>query len=345
MVMINKGWFSLVLFPMIFVTPLSGQGSADTSAPDVIRQARIALHGQAPVQAIQSISASGSSLAKFGEQEFTSELKIELLLPDKYMKTATFFPAPMMQMKRIEVVNAGEAWVKMPPAARPSPGGMDFPGSRPGGGGGGGGMGGQGQGGETGGPAAGGGGGWGGGGGRSGGGRPPGGGMDPARMEAALNSPEALRQVRNDFLVLLLGCVLADRPGFEFEQVSEMIWADRPADVVNVVAPGGLALQLILDRENHRPLALRYKAPMPAGMPMGGPGAGGRQQTATPPQNRELEVTVLVSDYKAVKTKGIGDVLLPHLFQKSVNGRAVEELTVSKYRLNSGPKADKFEKK
>ncbi len=342
----KKGWFPFFFFPIILATPLSGQGNADQSAAQIVQQARTALHGDIPLEAIKSISASGSSLVKFGEQEFTSELKIELLMPDKYMKTATFYPAPMTQMKRVEVVNAGEAWGKIPPPARPSPGGMDFPGSRPGGGGGGG-MGGQGRGGETGGPGGSGGGGRGGGGGRSGGGRPPGGGMDPGRMEAALNSPEALRQVRNDFLTLVFGCALFDQnqPGFSYGQVSQAVLADRPVDVVDVVAPGDLSLQMLIDRENHRPLGLKYKARVPAGTPMGGGPGAGRQQTATPAQVREFEVTVLFSNYKAVKAKGIGEFLLPRRFEKSTDGRVYEEVTIDNYKVNSGPKAEKFEKK
>ncbi len=101
---------------------------------------------------------------------------------------------------------------------------------------------------------------------------------------------------------------------------------------------------LFLDRENHRPLAVKYRAPLPARTMGRGPGGDNRQREGAT-QGRETEVTVLFSDYKSVKAKEISEVWLPHRLEKTVDGQVLEEITMSKYKLNPGIKAEKFEKK
>jgi len=62
------------------------------------------------VQISRSLSATGTWRSALQEEGMTGEIKIDLLLPDKYMKTTTLSGKQAPRVTPIETVDGDEAW-------------------------------------------------------------------------------------------------------------------------------------------------------------------------------------------------------------------------------------------
>ncbi|MEO6727165.1 MAG: hypothetical protein ABIP14_17895, partial [Blastocatellia bacterium] len=214
-------FIALVVLPLWQTSLLAQQpansAAAQARAQEILKQAREALGGEANLKAIQSLAANGNFKATFMGRPAQGDFKIELLAPDKFLRTTTASMGPM-QIIRTETVNGDLAWTETK--------------SEMGGGGGFGGGSGDG-GGFGGGAASGGGRGGGGGGGRGGsrGGDPgaPGGG----RMMGA-DSPEMQRQARADAARFMIAVLLAppDVSAFKFSYDREVEGKDGKVDAL-----------------------------------------------------------------------------------------------------------------
>jgi hypothetical protein len=305
------------------LTTIPEQGAQKaTRAQEVLREAREALGGEANLKAIRSLSASGKFRGAMGGRTMEGDLNLDLLLPDKYMRTIKMSMGPM-NITRIEAVNGDEAWMDMKRGAGIGGilGGMGGTA-----GGGMGGPGGSGRGGGMGGP----------GGGGRGGGR---GGDGQMGGMQEMNSPEMQKQVRADFTRLLVAWLLTSPASsqVEFSYEQELELKEGKADALRVTGVDDFTMVLYVDQKMHRPVMLTYQALMPRRS------AGGRSNEESPERKREPELVdlqVYLSDYKSV-----GKVFLPHRVVSTSNGQTVQEWEFSKYKLNPDLKPKKFEKK
>jgi len=315
----------------------TAQSSADPAAAqaraqEILKQAREALGGDANLRAIQSLAANGNFKATFLGRPTQGDFKIELLAPNKFMRTATASMGPV-QIVRTETVNGDQAWLetKSETAAVGGMGGIG--GGENGAGGGFGGAGGGA-----------GGGGFGGAGGGRGGGRGGRGGNDTGAQPGSRvmndDSPETQRQARADFARFMIAVLLAppDVSSFKFSYDREMDGKDGKLDVLSVMGTDGFGMYMMFDQKTHRPSMLYYAAPAPR--------VGRRPQNAQPNPDDEngepkmAEYQLFFSDHKQV-----GNVWLPHRIVKATGGQMVEEWKLTKYKLNPDLKPAKFEKK
>ncbi len=322
--------------------------AAKARAQAVLKQAREALGGEANLAAVKSLQANGDFKTAMGGREVQGDFKVELLMPDKFMRTATMAMG-QMQMTRIEAVNGDVVWTDMKRSMSPTGaggmtggegamgGGMGAPGGPTGGGG----MGGPGGGGDGIGGGGGRGGGMGGGGGRGGGmgGRGAGmGGQMPGGASAAISmSPEAedamKKQARADYLRFMIA-VLLSTPGssqFEFSYDREMEATEGKVDVLKVQGPDDFSMLLLFDQRTRRPWMAVYQQPAQRGP---------RSSADASEEPKVMDVQLFFADHKQV-----GNVWLPHRIVKGASGRMLEQWKVSKYKLNPEIKPNRFEKK
>jgi len=272
-------------------------------ALEILKQAREALGGEANLKAIRSLSASGKFNGAIGGRATKGDIDLDLLLPDKYMRTIKMSMGPA-NITRIEAVNGDQVWMDMKR-------GMGIGGIL--GGMGGGGMGGPGGGGR------------GGGGGPGGGGRSGDGQMGGMRE---MNTPAMREQVRADFTRVLVAWLLtspASSP-VEFAYEQEFETKEGKADVLRVTGANDFYLLLGMDQRTHRPVMLVYRALAPRRAA----GSRGNEEPSDRPREPEwVDMEVHLSDYKAA-----GKVFLPHRVVKTSNDQTVEEWVISKYKLN-----------
>jgi hypothetical protein len=148
---------------------------------------------------------------------------------------------------------------------------------------------------------------------------------------------------------LFLVTLLAGADGTDYAWVGEAEAPEGRADVLQVTGRGGLDARLFVDQKTRRPLMITFRDSPPRMMvrremgPGGGHGRPGGPATpeALPTPPPQVEATLFLSDWKRV-----GEVLLPHALNKTLEGKPYEEIVVSRYTLND-PKltADKFRKK
>ncbi len=173
------------------------------------------------------------------------------------------------------------------------------------------------------------------------------------------NSPQADRgrgrHMRLEFARQLASLLLTSSPTFpiDFQYKGEANSKDGAANVLELRGPNGFSALLFLDKSTHRPLMMTYKGVIPrttvntsthrAGSEEEAErllkdAKGGKVAAGGPLEQGNWEV--YFSDYRAVN-----GILLPHRINKSVNGKAWEELGIKKYKVNAPLTNRDFEKK
>src|SRR5262249_49048323 len=133
------GYFSLEDNPVrLIVTALtlallcapfvSSQDSVNTEAAkkraqEILKQAREALGGEANLTALKSLQAQGNFKGAMLGRAVQGNFKVELLMPDKFMRTATVSMGPM-EMTRAEIINGDQTWFDMKRSMSASAGSM-----------------------------------------------------------------------------------------------------------------------------------------------------------------------------------------------------------------------------
>jgi hypothetical protein len=81
----------LILSIIVAVTipglALGQAADAKAKAGEILKQARAAIGDEKKLKELQSISITGSSRVGVGDRQMENELQIEILMPDKVMKT------------------------------------------------------------------------------------------------------------------------------------------------------------------------------------------------------------------------------------------------------------------
>jgi hypothetical protein len=91
------------LFPGI-----SAQSPAD-KAQQLIKQSVEALGGES-LRSLKSLSVTASCRRQIGENQLTGEVQLDLLQPDKIMRTETLSPLPGAEITQIDAVDGDEVW-------------------------------------------------------------------------------------------------------------------------------------------------------------------------------------------------------------------------------------------
>lgn len=76
----------------------------------LLAKARIALGGEAKLNAITSLSINGVYRRVLADRETGGDIEFEVLLPDKIRRTETMSPVPHLEITRIEVLNGAQVW-------------------------------------------------------------------------------------------------------------------------------------------------------------------------------------------------------------------------------------------
>jgi hypothetical protein len=317
---------ALVLFCTSFICLAQEAAQKAARAQEILSQARAALGGEAGLKAIQSLAASGSFRGSLMGRAIEGSFKLDLLLPDKLMRTVQVSFGPL-QITRTETINGDEAWMDLKRDAAIMGG---LPGGNEGGGGLGGGPGGVGAGGPGGGGR----------GDRMGGGM-GGPGMGGGSMNTVL-SPEMRRELHDEFSRLLVSLLLtapASGP-FDFTWEGEVPGKEnQKADVLMVRGPEDFIMGLYIDQTTHRPLMIRYRALMMA-PPRSREEAEKSRSDSETREAKPVDMQLYFEDYREVSK-----IRLPHRIIKTTGGQVTEEWKLSKYKINPDLKAKKFEKK
>jgi hypothetical protein len=327
---------ALILCLVLSLTATAfAQDANATKAQDILKQARAAIGGEANLKAIQSLVIEGKFKSAMMGRPTEGNLKIEMLMPDKYLRTASINMG-MGEMTLLQYVNGDQTWTdrKMPDISAMG-GGGGFGGG--GGEGGGGGFGGGGGGGGFGGGGGGMGGGRGGGRGGGGMGMPSGGVGGRGGAMGGLGGPGMEKMVRNEYNQMRLSWFLTPPPGLqvEYQFEREIAIKDGKADIVRVLGPDNFVMWLLINQTSHLPVGFVYRtmAPRP-------PQQQGVTDAREAQEPKLMDVQVFFEDYKA-----IGNVQMPHHITKISNGQMLEDLKISKIKLNEKLKDKKFEKK
>jgi hypothetical protein len=102
----------LALAAALAAFPAEGRVGAEASrAEEVLRQARAALGGEAKVRGVSGLTIKGKFRRVIQEREMSGERELDLLLPDKYMRTESLVvPGMATSMTNSRAVSGREFW-------------------------------------------------------------------------------------------------------------------------------------------------------------------------------------------------------------------------------------------
>jgi hypothetical protein len=87
----------------------AGAQDAAGKATQLLGQARASIGGE-KLNSLTSLSATGSYRRIMGEREMSGEIQIDLILPDKMMRTETMSLIPGAEITRIDAISGDRAW-------------------------------------------------------------------------------------------------------------------------------------------------------------------------------------------------------------------------------------------
>jgi hypothetical protein len=218
----------LVLVPLVATVSLHAVApQADAKAEEVLNAARAALGGDEALAKVQSATVTGSTRRIMGEREFSSDVTLDLLLPDKFKRTEEMsFGQGGPSVTRVSAVNGTEVWDD---GTNRGGGGFMMRMGGPGGPGG----------------AAG----------------PGGAGREPTEEERARFRQFQERRMKGERARYSLILLLKSDAPVTYAGVAEA--PDGKADVLEFTPEGAPPMKLFVDRESHKPLMLTYEGVLP----------------------------------------------------------------------------------
>lgn len=295
-------------------------------AASILAESRKALGGDDKIAAIKTLEIKGTARRGAGDVNIEGDMTIVMERPGKYLRKEQI----LLGNGGIDVVeglNGAESWDE-----QKFSGGMNFDdggdGGRRGGGPRGGGAPGQ---------------------------TPAGASPDEAAKQAALAARQA--EVARILLALFL---TTDQP---VKHTGTAVTPQMTAEVLEMTAPDGGAVRLIVDSKSYMPLMLQWTGiaqdPIAAlaaragfrGRGRGGRGGFGGRQGQQQPQQPAAKVVsadelakptalrMYLQDYKTVN-----GIKLPHLLVRGTGDQITEEWEIKSYKINPNLKADTFKK-
>ena len=215
-----------VLVPLVATVPLRAIApQADAKAEEILKAARTALGGDDALAKVQSATVTGSSRRIMGEREFSSDVTLDLLLPDKFKRTEEMsFGQGGPSVTRVSAVNGTEVWDD---GTNRGGGGFMMRMGGPGGAGGG----------------------------------PGGAGREPTEEERARFKQFQERRMKSERARYSLIWFLKSDAPVTYAGVAEA--PDGKADVLEIKPEGAAPMKLFIDQESHKPLMLTYEGVLP----------------------------------------------------------------------------------
>jgi hypothetical protein len=257
---------ALVLIAMaVSAIPLvAASPQTDAKAEEVLEAARAALGGDKALARIQSVTATGASRRIMGEREFSSDVTLDLLLPDKFKRTEEMsFGQGGPSVTRVSAANGAEVWddgtnrgggafMRFAPGG-PSAGGAPGPGGAP---------------------------------------------REPTEEERQRFRQMQEQRIKSERARYALIWFLKSNAPVTYTGVAEA--PDGKADVLEVKPEGAAPMKLFVDQASHKPLMLTYEGVLPRMMVhRRRPTPEEVEKTrAEPPQKATFEVHF--TDYKEV---------------------------------------------
>jgi hypothetical protein len=183
--------------------------------------------------------------------------------------------------------------------------------------------------------------------------------LGPYPMILPMPNPRLAEQGKQmlhaQYAPITLGLLLLPPPGclLEYSYAGEKPFQQTVAEVITITGAGNFKTELYLDQTTHRPLLLRFVVGgvMRPAMVMTPAGTSREealrqleiakeQAAAKPPGQQEREKLILFEDYRAVD-----GVLFPHKISTQINGKLIEELILTKFKVNQPIKPEKFTEK
>src|SRR4029453_7670311 len=216
----------LVLVPLVATVALRAIApQADAKAEEILKAARTALGGDDALAKGQSATVPGSSRRIMGEREFSSDVTLDLLLPDKFKRTEEMsFGQGGPSVTRVSAVNGTEVWDD---GTNRGGGGFMMRMGGPGGPGGG----------------------------------PGGAGREPTEEERARFKQFQERRMKGERARYSLIWFLKSDAPVTYAGVAEA--HDGKADVLEIKPEGAAPMKLFIDQESHTPLMLTYEGVLP----------------------------------------------------------------------------------
>lgn len=171
---------------------------------------------------------------------------------------------------------------------------------------------------------------------------PPG--VENPEVQAALRD-----QLLREFACLAYAWFSHNPPNFPLQATYGGVQTSENGSVeaIDLTGPNQFAARLFVDQATHRPLLLSYRDLLPRNIGYLTTARSGSEGEPSAPSAGEVEeqtVQLFLADYRAVEGPMKSRLQLPFQMVRAVNGRPVDEWRVEKYRLNPGLKAKIFER-
>ncbi len=364
-----------IIFSLLLMLPIaaSAQESAESKsakAERLINQVRQKLGGEENLNSVQSLSIGGKFQNYGRSNESRGEIKIDLLLPDKFLRVESGFPQQMVSVTTIQAMNGNQAWTDRKVVRASTDDGAIRPTTDQT---------------QTGTPVQ---------TGTTGMRGTTAEGITSTRtrgtnttavnertvlgmriptpegpdrnndLEQMENSRRASAQqrqtnktapadksdknsvlenrVRNEFAALMFGWLMRSPPSLPIKfNYAEPVKTDQmQAEAIDLISGEDFAALLLIDRSKLLPTMISYRDFINRGE-----GYVVSVSAETDSANlEEIAVQFLFSDYRPVMGDG-KKLMLPHQILKAVNGAIVSEWKIDKYKINPDLKPKKFEKK
>ena len=169
---------------------------------------------------------------------------------------------------------------------------------------------------------------------------PPG--IENPEVQAALRD-----QLRREFACLAYAWFSHVPPSFPLRASYGGVQTSEAGSVeaIDLTGPDQFAARLFVDQATHRPLLLSYRDLLPRNigyLTTARPGSEGEPGSRPTGEVEEQTVQLFLADYRPVEGPMKTRLQLPFQMVRAVNGRPVDEWRVEKYRLNPGLKAKSF---
>ncbi len=302
----------LILFSC---APIAFAQASDTRAraQEILEQTRAALGGDAVLKSIESLSASGDFRSGTGHNQASGDVQLDLLLPDKIMRTMKWSPLQDMKVTTVEVMNGKQVWTDSQEKDSRSMLGAGT-------------LGGMGRGGGRGGRRSGGGGG--------NAGSTGSGGSKGIHAAPNLMADIDAQQIASDFACMLTGFLLhlPDSAHVEISSEDNDRVEGVQADYLKIDLGHGSVIRMAVDQKTHRPVMAAYNL------------APGNPEAKDDPSKPEItRIQIYFSEYKPIAEKKVGTVWLPHQITKTRDGLTVDDMHLTKFQLNPSLKPKEFE--
>ncbi len=271
--------------------------ASDPRAAESLKLARAALGGDGALNAVVTLSAVGDFRVGSGDDLVSGEIKLEVRLPDRFMRIMKWNLMETMNITTTEAMNGEKIWKESKSGQHNAITML--------------------------GPA--------GDGGKEGRGKKE----SVPGLEDGMN-PQQMRLYFSCLIMALLLRSPDSTPGVSSYK-GEITIEGAKADSLQIILKDGTAVNLAIDRATHRPIMASYSVPGHDSSLSGGKPKRRKQGEKSEAATRESEMLaaeVFLSEYKSVAGNKTGIIWLPHQITRTSGGLTVEDVHIKSFQLN-----------